>query len=889
MNRGLTLTFSLASLLLATPPPSPAAEPEAGLFPFSLPSDDVTEGVTDLSFLNNRPADDLVTVRDGHFFAGRARIRFWGVCIIGMEAFPSHEDAVLLARRLACRGFNQARIHLIDGGYAPNGLFDPDHKGELRIVPGQMDRLDYFIAELKKRGLYVEISVHGYHWRNVSGETEFPGADLKSMAPFSSGLPLWKPRFVAEEKQFAREFFGHVNPYLGKPYAEEPAVSTLEVLNENGILCAWRGGHMRKAWPAAMVADLQTEWQKFLASRYRDSGRLREAWAAGEIHAEPVDMLKNGGFTDGLKSWGLQVVKPSVGTMEVAAKGGPDGKPCVALSSERSAEKLAFVNLNQTGLTIEKGVRYKLSFFARSEAPAKVSVSVSLNHAPWHSVGLGMSVETGAEWKESTMFFLGSDDDAACKLMIEAPVGTSKVSLAGLSLRKADVIGLPANENLEAGTVGMPLTPQECVDRTPNVASDYADFLLALDARYFDEMREYLVRELHCQHPIKGTQVDQYSSYFSQARYDYLDSHGYWQHPSFPHKPYDRVDWTVGNSPMVNAGEEMAVKLAERRVEGKPFNVSEYCHPAPSTYCAEQVPSIAAIGALQDWDGIVFHCWQEMTYNWRRHEAERLPADRQDSWFNMARHPVKLVTLPFGTLAFRRGDVSPAHGETIVGLTQDEEKRWIMGALWRSWSLDAAANHGMTWRDVLTHRVGLALGSQAAPAMLPENRTRTESDTGELEYDLSDAAAGVLTVNTARSKAVIGFGAGKTFDLGDLTLKPGPTRQKGYSVITASAVQGEDFHSPASRILITATGYVVNKGMVWNAAGTSVGDQWGEGPTLCEGIPFELNLKTSHATAWPLDGHGHRLAPIHGETGPDGVRFVFGPNYRTLWYEIACE
>jgi hypothetical protein len=256
----------------------------------------------------------------------------------------------------------------------------------------------------------------------------------------------------------------------------------------------------------------------------------------------------------------------------------------------------------------------------------------------------------------------------------------------------------------------------------------------------------------------------------------------------------------------------------------------------------------------------------------------------------MARHPVKLVTLPFGTLAFRRGDVAVAHEETSLGVTPVLEKSWFTGKVWRSsWSFDVATNQGMTWRDVLTHRVGLDLGVIKVPAYIPPDRLRTVSDTSELTYDLHDSKAGVLTVNAPRAKAVIGFGAGKTYELGDLILKPGPTKQQGYSVITASAVQGEDFHSPASRILVTATGYVENKGMEWNADHTSVGNQWGPGPVLCEGIPFELIVKTKRASAWPLDGRGHRLAPIHGEPVADGVRFAFGPDYRTLWYEIGIE
>jgi len=428
------------------------------------------------------------------------------------------------------------------------------------------------------------------------------------------------------------------------------------------------------------------------------------------------------------------------------------------------------------------------------------------------------------------------------------------------------------------------------VGRTPQVAADLIDFLFEIDAHYFDAMRDFLVKDLHCRHPIKGTQVDQYSSYFSQARYDYVDSHGYWEHPSFPHKPYDREDWFVGNSPMVNAGEQTAVQMAERRVEGKPFNVSEYCHPAPSTYCAEQIPSIASIGAFQDWDGIIFHCWQEMTYDWRHQQSLRLPADRIDSWFNMSRHPVKLVTLPFGALAFRRGDIAPGRAAVSLGVTLEQEKAWAAGDLTRSWrAFDVAARRGATWRDVLTHRVGLALGATAAPSFLSTDLPRAQSDTGELAYDLTDPKAGVLAVNTPRAKAVIGFGAGKTFELGDVILRPGPTRQHGYSVITASAVQGGDFHSPGARLLVTATGYVENQGMAWNSEHTSVGSKWGEGPTMCEGIPMELTLKARHATAWPLDGRGHRLTPIAGEAVPGGIRFVFGPAFKTLWYEIAVE
>ena len=294
---------------------------------------------------------------------------------------------------------NQVRIHLIDGHYAPLGLFDPEHKGQLCILFEQLDKLDYLIAELKRRGLYVELPVNGYHWRNITGATGFSGMDPKKFSAFSSGIPLWTRRYLATEQQFARDFLTHVNPYTGKSYAEEPAVAFIEIVNENGIICAWRGNHFRKAWPQAMVADLQTHWNKFLQSRYSTTERLRRAWSEGEFRAKPRQTLQNGDFSGGAASWHLQVVKPSVATMQPAADGGPADQPCLVLKSDRAPTGSAFVLLQQGGLTIEKGCLYKLSFHAKADVSSgesvRLGIIVSMNHAPWSNVGLSSSAEVG--------------------------------------------------------------------------------------------------------------------------------------------------------------------------------------------------------------------------------------------------------------------------------------------------------------------------------------------------------------------------------------------------------------------------------------------------------------------------------------------------------------
>ena len=130
-----------------------------------------------------------------------------------------------------------------------------------------------------------------------------------------------------------------------------------------------------------------------------------------------------------------------------------------------------------------------------------------------------------------------------------------------------------------------------------------------------------------------------------------------------------------------------------------------------------------------------------------------------------------------------------------------------------------------------------------------------------------------------RSKALIGATDETACDLGDgVEVTPGKTLQ-GWSAITLTVLDGEGFKAPA-RILVTATGYVQNTGMIWkDAKHDSVGKDWGHAPALVEGIPATITLTLEAGTtmrAWTLDGRGQRgeEVPVKAATGQgdDGHR-----------------
>ena len=150
----------------------------------------------------------------------------------------------------------------------------------------------------------------------------------------------------------------------------------------------------------------------------------------------------------------------------------------------------------------------------------------------------------------------------------------------------------------------------------------------------------------------------------------------------------------------------------------------------------------------------------------------------------------------------------------------------------------------------------------------------------------------MVTIDTPRSKAVVGYGGGRRYDLGGLVIEPGQTRQDGWIALTLTAIEG-DLATAPSRWLITATGYVENTDMGWkDAAHTSVGNDWGKTPTLVEGIlaRFTVPFKADHVEVWALDERGQRRISVPCPAGPGGHAVIaIGPEWKTLWYEVAVR
>src|SRR6185369_8864841 len=225
---------------------SPAAD---ALFEIFLPWDDGAETAVDISGLVPRVIADDGYVRatpDGHLAVNGLRARFWGVNMTFGASFPEKKEADLVAAHLAKFGVNMVRFHHMDmhGSADGSGIWtsvDPDRG----LDPAQLDRLDYFVAQLKRRGIYSDLNLLVSRPFSRQASPGLP-ADLDLVASWKQRavLGFFDDALQQLQKDYARDLLTHVNAYTGKPYAQEPAVGLVEINNENGLVQAFLNGQL---------------------------------------------------------------------------------------------------------------------------------------------------------------------------------------------------------------------------------------------------------------------------------------------------------------------------------------------------------------------------------------------------------------------------------------------------------------------------------------------------------------------------------------------------------------------------------------------------------------------------------------------------------------------
>jgi hypothetical protein len=234
-ERKMTMRTFAVSLLVAFAV-SAAAGAEVAMQPFTMDWRDNAGPLVDLSVFLDAPAgkDGPVGIRDGHLAtADGRRFRIWGVNVTGSACFPLRADAPVVAAHLARFGVNCVRFHFLDSNWS-DSLFVKGRDDTRALDPNSMDRLDFFVAELKKRGIYTNLNLNvGRVFRKDDGVRDYEFLGLAKVVNY------FDEQVQKLHKEYARQLLTHRNPYTNAEYRSEPAVAIVELVNENSIVEAW--------------------------------------------------------------------------------------------------------------------------------------------------------------------------------------------------------------------------------------------------------------------------------------------------------------------------------------------------------------------------------------------------------------------------------------------------------------------------------------------------------------------------------------------------------------------------------------------------------------------------------------------------------------------------
>jgi hypothetical protein len=870
--------------------PAAAADPEHDprqWFPFGARGADSPDGLIDLSALGDSPAGGrgFVHAQAGHFVDGAGqRLRFFGVSCTATACFPTHETAPRAAAQLARLGVNVVRLHFMDKGPAAIGLLTADRQG---IDPAQLDRLDFFVAALAKKGIYVDLNLHVAR--------RYPGLDGEAARRFDMGklLDRFYPPFIESQQTYARALLTHVNPYTKRAYVDEPSVLCVEMNNENTALPFWAGN--LDDLPEPYATELGRQWNVWLKARYRTTARLAAAWRGDSQAGPPSEVLDNADLSAGTKGWVFESAGvPTRGEVVATEAGGR----ALRFSADKRGGASWHLQFYRAHLPLREGEGYRLSFRVRAPEgiagpegaipPARnLEVTAMLSVPDWRNIGLSRTLPLTSAWRRVELAFRPQgtiESEGRLNFSLRNVAGV--VEIADLSLQRGAVaVTLAEGQSVERGTI--PLVRGE--SGTP-AGEDFLRFLADTDRATAQGLARFIRRDLG----LKSMLVDTQASYGGLeglrrelAVSDFIDMHAYWQHPDFP-AGWSILRFQIPNTTQVAAADGGALaSLAAYRVAGKPFAVSEYNVPAPNDYAGEALPMYAAIAGLQDWDAIYAYTYLDFSPLWN--------ADHLLGFFSVAGNPGALSFLPVAALAFRRGLVAPAPAVDRIKLPEPDRGQPPLTderALAHLWSAAPPAGQprvGAQRMEVLP--AGVAPPKNPSPTCVGGASTAkqphaadgcTAASEGQVRWE-TGAPHPTFTVVAPALRMAAGAIAGRTVALGDASLIVGEL-PRGDASVALVALDGLPLDR-SKEMLLVSEARVENTRMVFNAQRTGL-TSWGRGPALAEYVPLTVTLGGAPLRAERLDPAGRSAGEIPVVQDANGRSVLRLEHEPSLWFRL---
>ncbi|MBN1410872.1 MAG: hypothetical protein JW969_08495 [Spirochaetales bacterium] len=869
-------------------------------FPFIIPWDDTTDTPVSLSYLNSGPAGSGGFLRvdgKGHIIDDTGRKKFWGVTLCFGACFPKKEDAPKIAGHIAKFGVNLVRFLHMDMYSAPRGIWksiEPDRE----IDPVQMDRLDYFVAQLKENGIFVDFNM-------LSSRPFHPGKELhesiegifspsSERVTFSARKTLlyFDDAIYNLKNEFTANFLTHMNPYTGLKYTDDPAVAFIEPLNESGLIHNSLNGYM-KMLPDHYKELISGFWNDWLKKKYATAGAMLTAWKPRSF-MNGRNYLKNTDFTgDYTKAWNIHR-EPEGITHTVSIKGGSDLSNAINFKFPEAYDPQLLMKQEIKGLPPHTPFKAVFSISGSKDTTLMVIIKDDSTQKTLHEA----SYAAPSVWSrnDTIRYFFEIPTDVTIALYNTSSV-KGYIRISKISFDEALPIENPEKILYETDRLKLFTEVAERVV-THQGSDDWNEFLMETEDAYWHKDIAFYKNELG----VRSLLVSPMSSINVPSvlrQFDVISDVQYWEHPIFLGlRDWDPNDWFLYNDSMIRFPKKSKIaQLSLERVWGKPFIITEYNHPHPNTYQAEAFYLASAYGALQDWDGIIAFSYNQTNDDWGSEYIR--------NFFDIDQNPVKMVSIIPSVLTFLGQDIKPAMDEYTIPISRKSELNSLFMHA-DPWRVIDVGSLGLNPLMGLSSRVGLALTSGTDTSGLntvlkvKENGLYV-SDTGELIWDVRGDTGYLVRMDTKNSKIFAGFTSRAIHFSDEISFEPGEVLQNGYCVLALTSLDREPL--PASnKILITALGSVCNDQSIYYSypdkqisyppdfgEEITVKDQWGTFPSLAEGIDAVIRLpgQLKSYKLYSLDGKGEPVQEIPVMVEDGVLKLTINHQYKTLWYLLT--
>ncbi len=220
----------------------------------------------------------LTAGKDGHFyFQDGRRARFWGVNVSSSRLNLPRPQIEQVVETFARAGLNMVRLEAIDNRNCLLGKVDA--LDSRHFDPQYLDRIDYWMASLKRHGIYYYLDLLDF--RTFKAGDNVPEADKLDRAARPEAL--YDPRLIALQKEYAAQLLLHRNPYSGLRPVDDPAFALVEICNEHGFFMY---PDRMESIPEPYRQELRGLWCAWLRDKYKTREALAAAW--GKTHDFPL-------------------------------------------------------------------------------------------------------------------------------------------------------------------------------------------------------------------------------------------------------------------------------------------------------------------------------------------------------------------------------------------------------------------------------------------------------------------------------------------------------------------------------------------------------------------------------------------------------------------------